>query len=323
MKLRRIFALLTFLVVGLSVSAQDLNSTIDVFNEGNQALQSGNMELALEKYQKAHDMAVKLGEEGNEIAAAAKGQIPTLYYQLGVQDYRDKNNDKAINEFQNAIRTGEEFGDAETVLKSREIIPKLYFAKGNDLFKENKFDEALTNYNLSAELDPNYSRAYWGQGLTYNKLGKNDEMDAAFKKSRELAVAEGDQALVERINTTAKRFLQSEGTKQLQTQKWNDALKSLTASNDYLADDPDTFYYMALAYNGQKNWSKATEAAQAGLDLTAAESNDVKAKFYFEMGNAYKGAGDNDKACEAYGNAKFGKFVENATYELTTVLKCN
>ncbi len=319
----RIFAVMIFAVFSLSLAAQDINSAIDIFNAGNQAVQAGTLELAIEKYKEAHEMALKLGEEGNDIVSAAKGQIPTLYYQLGVKDYKDKNTDKAIVEFQNAITYGEEFGDTETVVKSKEIMPKLYFAKGNELFKEDKFDEALTNFNLSAELDPNYSRAFWGQGLAYNKLGKNDEMDAAFKKSKELAVAEGDQALVDRINTTAKKFLQADGVSKLQAQQWNEAIKYFDSSNEYKADEPDTFYYLALAYNALKNWGKATEAAQAGLDLTAAESSDTKAKFYFEMGNAYKGAGDNAKACEAYSNAKFGKFVENATYELTTVLKCN
>jgi len=323
MRSMKLFAVLTLMFFGFSVAAQDINQAIEVFNEGNQALQGGNLELALEKYEVANEMASKLGEEGLQIVAAAQKQIPTLYYQLGVQDYRDKNNEKAIAEFENAIKYGEQYNDAETVAKAKDIIPKIYNAMGNDFFKENDFEQALANFSKSAELDPNYSRAYWGQGLAYNKMGKNDEMDAAFKKARELATAEGDNALVDRINTTGKRFLQTEGASLLQAQKWNDALKSLNASNDYNAEDAETYYYIALAYNGLSKWEEAAKAAQTGIDLSADATADNKAKFYFELGNAYKGAGNIEKACGAYSNAKFGRFVDNANYEMTTVLKCN
>lgn len=319
----KFIAVMTFMIFSFSVAAQDINQAIEVFNEGNQALQGGSLELALEKYEQANEMASKLGEEGAQIVAAAQKQIPTLYYQLGVQDYKDKNNEKAIAEFEKAINYGEQYNDAETVAKAKDIIPKLYNSMGNDFFKDNNFEQALANFNKSIELDPNYSRAYWGQGLVYNKLEKNDEMDAAFKKARELATAEGDNALVDRINSTAKRFLQTEGASLLQAKKWNDALKSLNASNEYKADDADTFYYIALAYNGLNKWDDAVKAAQTGIDLSAAESADAKAKFYFELGNAHKGAGNTEKACEAYSNAKFGPFVDNANYEMTTVLKCN
>ncbi|HQB48503.1 MAG TPA: hypothetical protein PK785_06540, partial [Bacteroidales bacterium] len=118
-------------------------------------------------------------------------------------------------------------------------------------------------------------------------------------------------------------LLQSEGAGYLKSQKWNDAIKCFTTSNDFKADDPDTYYYLALSYNGLKNWNMAIEAAQTGVDLSEGESKDNKAKFYFEMGNAFKGANNNEKACEAYNNAKYGQFVENANYEITQVLKCN
>lgn len=322
-KNRKLIALLTLIFFGVSVVAQDLNTAIDIFNEGNQALQADNKELALEKYKQSLDMASKLGPEGAEIVNASKNQIPALYYQLGVQDYRDKNTDKAIEEFQNAIEYGKKYGDDETVQKAEQLIPRLYFAKGNEFFKADDYEAALENFNLSAEIDPSYARAYWGQGLALNRLNQIDEMDAAFMQARTLAAAEGDDALIDRINSTAKRFLQAEATGKLQAQQWSEALKYLEASNFYLDDDSDTFYYMALANNGLSNWDKAADAAQKGLEISAGESSDFKAKFYFELGNAYKGAGKLSDACEAYTNAKHGRFVENAKYEMDVVLNCN
>jgi len=80
---------------------------------------------------------------------------------------------------------------------------------------------------------------------------------------------------------------------------------------------------MALANNGLSNWDNAADAAQKGLELSDGESDEFKAKFYFELGNAYKGAGKFSDACEAYTNAKHGRFVENAKYEMDVVLNCN
>ena len=319
----RNIVLLAFLFFGIYANAQDINAAIEEFNQGNQALQSENLPLAIQKYKTSLDMATALGEEGLELVAAAKKQIPTLYYQIGIQNYKEKNNEKAIIELQNAIKYGEEYGEQDMVDKSKDLIPKLHFARGNDLFKDDKFDEALAAYSEAIELDPRYSKPYWGQALTYQKQRKSDEMVAAFKTSREMSIAENDEAFVERINSTAKRLLQSEGTGYLKSQKWNDAIKCFTTSNDFKADDPDTYYYLALSYNGLKNWNMAIEAAQTGVDLSEGESKDNKAKFYFEMGNAFKGANNNEKACEAYNNAKYGQFVENANYEITQVLKCN
>lgn len=315
--------LITVMILGISLNAQDLNTAIDRFNEGNQAVQADNKRLAIEKYKLALEIAGKLGAEGDEIVAATMGHIPSLFYQIGVQEHRDNNTDQAIDEFQNAIKYGKEFGDNETVQRATELIPRLYLSKGNELFRNNVFEEALENYKLAAELDPSYARAFWSQGLSYNRLNKTEEMEAAFSKGRELAQAEGDDALVDRINTTAKRFLQAEGAGKLQAQRWAEALKYLNASNEYVDDDPETFYYLALANNGLSKWDDAAKAALRGLELSEGKPAETKAKFYFEMGNALKGAGKTTQACEAYASAQHGRFVENAKYEREVVLKCN
>lgn len=139
----RNIVLLAFLFFGIYANAQDINAAIEEFNQGNQALQSEDFPLAIQKYKTALEIATTLGEEGQELMAAAKKQIPTLYYQIGIQDYKEKNNEKAIIELQNAIKYGEEYGEQDMVDKSKDLIPKIHFARGNDLFKDGKFDEAL------------------------------------------------------------------------------------------------------------------------------------------------------------------------------------
>jgi len=323
--LQKMKALATLMLAFFAVTtfAQDINQAGEIFNQGNQAVKNGNYQVAIEKYEESIKVASALGAEGEQIVSGAKAQIPSLYYKIGAADYKSKNIDKAIEEFGKAIEYGKKYGDDETVKKSEDIIPKLYYAKGNALFKQKNYEEALTNFQHSGELNPNYCRAKWGAGLAYSRLKKFDEMDQSFSEALKLAEAKGDSKMISKIKSTAQRLLQAEAANKLQSQDWNTALKYLQASLKYNDADKDTYYYLALAYNGSNNYDKALEATQKGLDLSKNENNEYKAKYYYEMGNAYKGKSMNKEACEAFTNARYGRFTESADYELKTVLKCN
>jgi tetratricopeptide (TPR) repeat protein len=317
--------LVTLILVNFSFSviAQDINQAGEVFNDGNQAVKAGDYQTAIQKYEESIKVASKLGAEGEQIVSGAKAQIPSLYYKMGAEDYKDKNIDKAIDEFGNAIKYGNEYGDAETVEKSREIVPKLFYAKGNDLYKDDKYEEALKSFEESSEMNPDYSRAYWGMGLAHSKLKNYDKMDLSFAKALELAQKEGDTKMASKIQTTANQLLQAEGAAKLQASDWPAALEYLNDCLKYDESDKETYYYLALANNGSKNFDEAIKMAEKGLELSQSENQDYKARYYYEMGNAYKGKDMSSEACEAFTNAAHGRFVESANYELTTVLKCN
>ncbi len=310
-------------VITFSAFAQDINKAGELFNEGNQAIKANNFELAIQKYEESMKMASELGEEGEMIVVNAQSQLPNLYYKLGIMDYKEKKIEKAIQEFEIAIEYGNKYNDPETVRKASVTIPKLYYSQGNSLYKEGKYDEALARFNMAAEISPDYSRAFWGKGLAYNKLSDTKNMKDSFLKAQELATADGDEKMLNKINKNAKKLLQSKGAKKLQAQQWDGALMCLDASLKFDPDNSDTYYYMALAYNGMKKWDDAIVATEKGLKISADENVEYKAKLFYELGNAYKGKGQNDEACEAYSNAKHGTFAESAEYELTQVLKCN
>lgn len=316
-------ATLILTIFTLSAFAQDINQAGEVFNEGNQAVKDGNYETAIQKYDESIKIASQLGAEGEQIVSGAKTQIPSLYYKIGKTDYNAKKFEKAIVGFEKAIKYGNEFGNAETVEKSEKMISKSYFAKGNAFYKEKKYNEALETYKQSNEMNPEYSRALWGMGLAYSKLKNYDEMDNAFTAALKIAEADGDPKMAVKIHSKGKKVFQSEGADKLDVQAWDDALKYLNASLKYDDSDKDTYHYLALAYNGKKNWDEALKAIQKGLDLSKDENQEYKAKFYYEMGNAYKGKGMNTEACAAYTDASHGRYVENANYEIKTVLKCN
>jgi tetratricopeptide (TPR) repeat protein len=310
-------------VFTLSVFSQDINQAGEKFNEANQAVKANKFELAVQKYEEAMGIASQLGEEGEMIVINCQSQLPSLYYKMGVADYKEKKVEEAIGEFEKAIEFGTLYNDPETVKNATETIPKLYYAQGNTFYKKEKYDEALARFEKAAEMAPDYSRAYWGMGLAYNKLDDTKNMKDAFVKAQELATADGDDKMLTKINKNAKKIFQGKGAKKLQAQQWESALMCLDASLSFDPDNADTYYYVALANNGMKKFDAAVDAAQKGIEISAEKGPEYQAKLYYELGNALKGKGQNAKACEAYTSAKHGSFAESANYEITTVLKCN
>lgn len=322
LKKMRTFLTLSLILLAFGVFAQDINKAGEIFNAGNQALKDGNSLVALEKYEQCIEMASKLGAEGEQIVAGAKAQIPGLYAKIAADDYKAGNTEKAITEYENAIKFGELYGTPEIVAKAKENMPKLYYAQGNSLYKSEKFAEALTSYQKSHDLDPKYVPSIFGMGIANNKLNNLDKMDEIFTEGLVVAKEQGDTKMIDKINQTAKKLLQAEGATKLQAQSWDVSIKYLNMALKYDETNKDIYYYLGLANNGLKKWDEAIAATQKGIDLSAAENDEFKAKFYFEMGNAYKGKAMNDKACEAFKSAAFGRFAENANYEIKTTLKC-
>lgn len=314
---------LLFSVFTLAAFSQDINQAGDLFNEGNQAVKNNQFDLAIQKYSEAMEVAEQVGPEGEMIVINAQSQIPQLYYKIGVTDFKEKKIEKAISEFEKAIDYGKKYNDPNTVAKAEETIPKLYYSQGNGFYKADDFDNALASFNKAAEIAPDYSRAFWGMGLAYNKLDDTKNMKESFEKALNLAIADGDDKMENTVRKNAKKLLQASGAKKLQAQDWNGALVCLDASITFDPNNADTYYYKALANNGLNKYDEAVASANKGLEMSAAKNVEYKAKFYYELGNALKGKGQNSDACEAFKNAKHGRFAESADYELTQVLKCN
>ncbi len=321
LKKMRTFLTLSLILLAFGVFAQDINKAGEIFNAGNQALKDGNSLLALENYEQCIEMASKLGAEGEQIVNGAKAQIPRIYYNMGLEDYKAGNNEKAISELENAIKFGDQYGDTLYVNKSKANLPKFYCAQGNDFLKTEKFPESLVSYQKSRDLNPNYLPAMFGMGIAKSKIKEFDKADEIFSQAITVAQSTGDTKMVDKINQKATSIFQSEGATKLAIKLWDESLKYLNIALKYNEANKDIYYYLGIAYNGKTKWDDAIAATQKGLDLSASEKDDFKAKFYYEMGNAYKGKALNDKACECFKKATFGSFAEEVKKELT-LLKC-
>jgi tetratricopeptide (TPR) repeat protein len=97
-----------------------------------------------------------------------------------------KEYDLAINDFNKVAEVTKDLNikskaeESVTFTTSTKSID--FYNKGNELYKQNKFEEAILSYDqaLSISKDPKY---YYQKGLAFSKLSKNKEAEDAFRSS--------------------------------------------------------------------------------------------------------------------------------------------
>ncbi len=61
--------------------------------------------------------------------------------------------------------------------------PAEFYQNGNRLFREQKYDEAIGQYQKVIELKPDYSEAHYNLGVAYQKKGMLAEATAAYQQA--------------------------------------------------------------------------------------------------------------------------------------------
>jgi tetratricopeptide (TPR) repeat protein len=140
-------------------------------------------------------------------------------------------------------------------------------------------------------------------------------------KTIEVSKAQNDKATEDKSNNLGKRFYTVAYSNNTKANKINEAIESLKKALEYAPEDKDLTFFLGQSYNKVKKYDQAIESLNKALALETGSTED-KAKYYFELGNAYAAKNDNANACSAFKNAQFGKYAENAKYQITTVLKC-
>ncbi|MBA2692221.1 MAG: tetratricopeptide repeat protein [Rubrobacter sp.] len=84
--------------------------------------------------------------------------------------------------------------------------PMILFSLGNELFKEEKYEEAKGHLQKAVENKPDYSVAFRTLGRTHFELGENEEARNVFERGREVAQANGDLQTVKEIDVFMKRL---------------------------------------------------------------------------------------------------------------------
>ena len=191
MTMKKIFLFFAaaFMAVGVA-SAQDINKAIELANNGNEAFQLGEYQLALDAFKQSLAIAEGLGEAGAEHAGTCKTAICTIYLANAKNLLKAGDYDGALAKLNETVTTAEGYGATETVSEAQELIPNVYMAQGNAALKAKDMASAVAAYTKVTELNPANGDAYLRLGRAFASTGKVNEAVAAYEK----AAANGEEA---------------------------------------------------------------------------------------------------------------------------------
>ena len=176
------------------VSAQDLATATETYNNGAEQLSLGNKEAALSSFQEALAMGESLGDDAADLIANCKKVIPTVILSIGKELYNAKDFEAAITAFEKAKSVAETYGEAEIAEEAAELTGQTWKLKYNTDAKAamsaKNYDEAAANFKKVLELDPANGNTAIQLAQAYMKSSKLDDALEAL----ETAKANGQEA---------------------------------------------------------------------------------------------------------------------------------
>lgn len=317
--LKKAAFLITFLLFTLGLSSQTVQEAGEKYNEGAQFYQAKNYSDAVKSFEEALKMADQAGPEADGLKASIQSQLINAYMRNGLDYYKEKDMEKAISELDKSTVLAAQTGNTEMESKTRGITSKIYAAKGNGLLKDEKLDEAKTDYEKALELDASNLDALYGLELVAKSKGDMESM----MKYADMLVETGSSNPkaaddVANAKSAATVTLLNEAAKALQGKDSQNAIIYINNSFKYTPGDADAYFNLSVAYIMNKDWDDAVTAANKALELKEGDKSGI----YFQLGQALEGKGDSAGACDAYQKVTSGPNVESAKYQITQVLKC-
>lgn len=226
--MKKIFLSIAAVMMAAGImSAQDINSVTEVYNNGAMELEMGNKEAALGYFQSALTAAEALGEEGAQIAENCKNTIPVLMASIAKDLVKAENFDGAIEQLKKTIEVAERYGNAEVVEDAKTLIPQVLMSKAGDMLNAKNFAGAAETYQQVVAADTTNGMAALRLGMALGALGKNAEAENAYL----LAARNGQekQAMKQLSNTYVKQAAAA-----LKAKKYQEAVDAALKSNGYL-----------------------------------------------------------------------------------------
>jgi len=316
MKSKIIASLVILVSLALNLSAQTLDDAGAAFNAGIQFSKDLKYAEAAASYEQTISICKQVGDDGMELQIKAEQQLPGTYFNLAKGFFDAKNYNEAIPNFEKALQYADQMGEAKTADASKTYLAGIYYAQGNGDLKNEALDKAIEKYNKSLSYKPEYYKSFYGLGLVYKKQENLPLMKENLDKA--ISLAGDDAKTIGNAKDAATSAYQKAGALALQSNKYTAAVENLLASQEYNNTEPRTWFYLAIAYNGQSKWDDAIAAATKALELQTEDKSDI----YFELAKAQENKGDKATACANYKLVTGGNNVAAAKYQIEQVLKC-
>ncbi len=276
------------------LSAQDINSATEYYNNGAMELQSGNNSTAIEYFQSALTMAEALGEEGAELAGNCKKALCSTYLSMAKDLYNAKDFDGAATAFEKTKELAESYGEAEIAAEAADLIGQTnalkYNTDGKAAMKAKDFATAITCFNKVLELDPTNGAAAIQLGQAYMRAGKLDESIAAL----EVAKANGQE---ENAVKLISQIYLKKAQASVKAKKYDEAVDFATKSNEAL-ENGNAYKIAASALQKLNKNDECIAAYEKYLEITpnAKDANGV----ICTIAVLYQQGGNKEKAKEYY-----------------------
>lgn len=171
---------------------------------------------------------------------------------------------------------------APAVLRGEGEIGDTYFKKGNTMYKQQKFEEAIKLYNKTIDINPEHLGAFYNLALCYQETGQFKKAEETFKKASDL-------------DTTYMPARIGLGIVYTRQSRYDDAIQ---VYKEAIATDPE--YYighlnLAAVYAKKGMYQEAVAAAKTAININPREMNG-----HLLLGNIYSVIKDNDNAISEY-----------------------
>ena len=172
---------LSMLISGAALSAQDMATATETYNNGATALSMGDNDGALQYFRDALTQAEACGEEGAEIVTNCKDIIPKITLSIAKDMIKAEDYDNAVAQLNEAVKIGEEYQNADVTAEAGELIPQVYIQKGNTLLNSKDFAGAAESYRQSIAIDSTNGMASLRLGMALASAGDIAGAEAAYK----------------------------------------------------------------------------------------------------------------------------------------------
>ena len=285
--MRKIFVTILSVILSAGfVSAQDLATVTESFNKAAEALNTGDKAAALKQFVEVLPQAAALGAEGEAIVAQCKNAIPALYVSVAKAGIKAGDNAAAIANLENAVKTGEEYGETAAVEEAKSLMASV------------KISDAVT------------------KASALNQAGDFDGAAGAL----EAVLADAPEANAAVVKKQLSNTYLRKASAKLKAKDMKGALEAAQKSAEY--NDNATAHKIAgTAAFSLKQFQVAAESFEAYLAMNPNAKD--KTQTMYQCGSAYQSLGDAAKACGYFKQiAQDPKWGEGARYQMT-VLKCN
>jgi len=194
----------------------------------------------------------------------ARLSLAAHFFYLGYALYEQKDFENSIKAYSTSLELNEYAG--------------AYYNRGLAYAKQQRYNEAIKDFDKAIKLNSDYAEAYVGRGLAYAEQQKYDK-----------AIEDYNKAI--KLNPDDAKAYYNRGLAYVELGEHERAIKDFDKAIKLNSDDAKAYYNRGIAYAGLGEYNRAIEDFNKAIKL-----NKDNAEAYFSRGLVYVILGEHDRA---------------------------